>query len=52
MCILMMDHDPTSLSPDFRDFPLLKALADMEHGVYFRLCSFDMDMEIRKVVNV
>ncbi|KMT08937.1 hypothetical protein BVRB_6g136530 [Beta vulgaris subsp. vulgaris] len=36
MCTIMMDHDPTSLSVDSPDFPLLKAVADLEHGALMR----------------
>ncbi|KMT08934.1 hypothetical protein BVRB_6g136500 [Beta vulgaris subsp. vulgaris] len=36
MCTIMMDHDPTSLSVDSPDFPLLKAVADMAHGAFIR----------------
>ncbi|KMT08935.1 hypothetical protein BVRB_6g136510 [Beta vulgaris subsp. vulgaris] len=36
MCTIMMDHDPTSLSVDSPDFPLLKAVADLEHGAIMR----------------
>ncbi|CAO2840574.1 unnamed protein product [Amaranthus hypochondriacus] len=36
MSILMMDHDPFSLSLDFPPFPILKAVADLEHVVISR----------------
>ncbi|CAO2840573.1 unnamed protein product, partial [Amaranthus hypochondriacus] len=36
MSIIMMDHDPLSLSMNLPNFPLLKAVADMEHVVVYR----------------
>ncbi|XP_021749679.1 alkane hydroxylase MAH1-like [Chenopodium quinoa] len=36
MSKIMMDHDPESLSIDLPDFPLLKAVADLEHTIFTR----------------
>ncbi|XP_021719998.1 alkane hydroxylase MAH1-like [Chenopodium quinoa] len=36
MCTIMMDHDPRSLSINLPDFPLLKAVADLEHTIFTR----------------
>ncbi|CAO2840570.1 unnamed protein product [Amaranthus hypochondriacus] len=36
MSIIMMDHDPLSLSMNLPNFPLIKAVADLEHAVVYR----------------
>ncbi|CAO2840571.1 unnamed protein product [Amaranthus hypochondriacus] len=36
MSIIMMDHDPLSLSINLSSFPLLKAVSDLEHATVYR----------------